>query len=94
MWAIAIGCIYLCCFLRFAVYYYGGDYLEDTTYITPLFDTTVEDAVWFIEQDEVLRLKTTQMAEYKIYFALGTMLPPQILDFGDHEMDEIGRAHV
>lgn len=87
MWAIAIGCIYLCCFLRFAVYYYGGDYLEDTTYITPLFDTTVEDAVWFIEQDEVLRLKTTQMAEYKIYFALGTMLPPQILDFGDHEMD-------
>lgn len=87
VWAIVIGGIYLCCFLRFTVYYYGGDYLEDTTYITPLFDTTVEDAVWFIEQDEVLRLKMTQMAESKIYFALGTLLPPQILDFGNHEMD-------
>ncbi len=76
--------IYIVCFVRFSAYYYSGRYTAET-YLLPYFDIPVTEALTFIEQDETLRDKETQMSEVEIYYALSTLISPYELRFGTRE---------
>jgi hypothetical protein len=73
--AVVLTGAYFICFASFATYYYGGSYTAET-YLLPYFDTTVEEAVQFIQADEELAGKATYMAEDKIYYAVSGFPTP------------------
>ena len=56
-----------------------GGYREETFPLS-YFDIPVAEAVRFIEQDEVLSGKTTQMAQAGAYYLLGKAISPYELD--------------
>lgn len=70
--------VYAFCFMRFSGYYYGGSYTEQN-YMLPYFDLRVSEAIEYIEQDEELRGRQTQMSQVQIYYALSTLESPYVL---------------
>lgn len=79
-WAmpLVLSLIYGVCFLHFGIYYFGNAYQR--LYPLDYFDCTVADAVEYIEADELLRQRSTYMAESATYFAASALISPYELD--------------
>lgn len=78
LYPILIVCvcgIYALCFIRFGVFYYSGRYTENT-YPIIYFGVVFEDAVEFIENDEILKERLTYVSEYGIFYAISSKVSP------------------
>ena len=76
--AILLCAAYLFCFGRFGTYYFGGMYSEET-YLLPIFELPVSEALELIAQDEELSGKVTWMTGTDIYYAISTLRDPHEL---------------
>ncbi len=70
--------VYTSCFLRFSIYYYGGQYMSDHDPIIYFFPV-VSEAVEYLEEHPEQRNLGTYMDEPGIVLAISSLYPPEEL---------------
>lgn len=84
MFTAGLLLVYTACFADFSVYYFGGNYSKET-YLLSYFHIPVTETLEFIEEDNLLHSRETQMAEPKIVYAISALTDPAELKVWEKE---------